>query len=85
MILQLAYRSIKKPIGIVKDVLIKAGKFIFPMDFIVQNFKEDKDVSLILGMPFLYTTKAQFDVYNSTITLHVGDEKYVFDLYKVYR
>ena len=34
-ILQLADRSIKKPQGIVEDVIIKVDKFYYPVDFIV--------------------------------------------------
>jgi hypothetical protein len=34
-ILQLANRSIKKPKGIVEDVIIKVDKFYYPVDFIV--------------------------------------------------
>jgi hypothetical protein len=35
MTLQLADRSVKVPLGIVEDVLIKVDKFYFPIDFIV--------------------------------------------------
>ena len=58
-----------------EDVLVKAGKFIFPVDFVVLDFEEDKDVLSILGMPFLYTAKAIIDVYDGTLTLRVGKEK----------
>ena len=34
-VLQLANRSIKKPRGIVKDVIIKVDKIYYPVDFIV--------------------------------------------------
>jgi hypothetical protein len=33
--LQLADRSVKKPRGIIEDVLIKVDKFYYPVDFIV--------------------------------------------------
>ena len=39
MTLQLAYRSVKVPRGIVEDVLIKVDKFYFPVDFIVLDMK----------------------------------------------
>ena len=39
--------------GILEDVLIKVGKFIFPMDFVVIDIEEDKQVPLLLGRPFL--------------------------------
>ena len=35
MTLKLADRSVKRPRGIIEDVLIKVDKFYFPMDFIV--------------------------------------------------
>ena len=35
MILQLANWSIKKPRGIVEDVIIRVDKFFFPVDFIM--------------------------------------------------
>ncbi|KAL0445920.1 UNVERIFIED_CONTAM: hypothetical protein Slati_1719900 [Sesamum latifolium] len=47
--LQLADRSIKYPRGIVEDVLVKVGKFIIPVDFIVVDMEEDKNMPLILG------------------------------------
>ena len=80
--LQLADRTIKKPKGIVEDVLVKAGKYIFPVNFIVLDFKEDKDVPLILGMPFMYTDKAIIDVFEGTLTLRVGEESCKFDVYQ---
>ena len=82
MCLQLADKTIKKPEGIVKNMLVKAGKFIFPVDFMVLDFKEDENVPLILGMPFLYTTKAIIDVYDGTLTLRVCEESCKFDLYQ---
>ena len=51
MTLQMADRTLAHPKGILKDVLIKVGKFIFPMDFIVIDIKEDKQVPLMLGRP----------------------------------
>ena len=39
--------------GILEDVLIKVGKFIFLMDFMVIGLEEDKQVPLLLGRPFL--------------------------------
>ena len=60
--LQLADRSIKYPRGIVEDVLVKVNKFIFPIDFIVLDMKEDYDVPLILGRLFLATGGALIDV-----------------------
>ena len=65
-----------------EDVLVRVGKFIFPVDFVVLDFEEDEDVPLILGMPFLYTAKAIIDVYDGTLTLRVGEESCKFNIYQ---
>nr|GFC02897.1 reverse transcriptase domain-containing protein [Tanacetum cinerariifolium] len=41
MTLELADRSVFKPIGIAKDVLFKVGVFHFPADFVVVDFEPD--------------------------------------------
>nr|GFC10544.1 reverse transcriptase domain-containing protein [Tanacetum cinerariifolium] len=49
--LELADRSVSKPIGIAKDVSVKVGMFHFPADFVVVDFEPDPRVPLILGSP----------------------------------
>ena len=41
--------------GVLEDVLIKMGKFVFPVDFVVMDMEEDTQVPLLLGRPFLAT------------------------------
>nr|GFB86441.1 reverse transcriptase domain-containing protein [Tanacetum cinerariifolium] len=53
MTLELADRSVSKPIGIAKDVKVKVGMFHFPADFVVVDFEPDPRVPLILGRPEL--------------------------------
>ena len=77
--LQIADRSLAQPEGILEDVLIKVGKFIFPMDFMVMNIEEDKQVPLLLGRPFLAIEAALIDVKKGELTLRVGDEKVHFN------
>ena len=66
--------------GILEDVLIKVGKFFFPVDFVVINMEEDKKVPLLLGRPFFATGAALIDVKNWELTLRVGDEAVHFNL-----
>nr|GEY50736.1 reverse transcriptase domain-containing protein [Tanacetum cinerariifolium] len=61
--LELANRSVSKPIGIAKDVLVKVGVFHFPADFVVVDFEPDPRVPLILGRCFLKTDRALIDVH----------------------
>ena len=69
--LQLADRSLKHPRGIIEDVLVKVGKFIFPADFIVLDMEEDKEIPIILGRPFLATGRAMIDVQRGELKLRV--------------
>lgn len=62
MSLQLADRSIKHPRGVVEDVLVKVDKFIFLVDFIVLDMEEDREIPLILGLPFQATGRTLIDV-----------------------
>nr|GFC49417.1 hypothetical protein [Tanacetum cinerariifolium] len=48
MTLELADRSVSKPLGIAKDVSFKVGVFHFPADFVVVDFEPDPRVPLIL-------------------------------------
>ncbi|GJY48345.1 hypothetical protein Tco_0438301 [Tanacetum coccineum] len=75
---ELADKTIKHPRGIAKNVLVRIGKFILPIDFIILDIPEDDDVPLILGRPFLSTAHAKTDVFKRKITLRVGEEKNVF-------
>nr|GFC64497.1 reverse transcriptase domain-containing protein [Tanacetum cinerariifolium] len=49
MTLELADRSVSKPIGIAKDVKVKVDMFHFSADFMVVDFEPDPRVPLILG------------------------------------
>ncbi|GJQ91795.1 reverse transcriptase domain-containing protein [Tanacetum coccineum] len=80
MTLELADRSITKPIGIAEDVYLKVGKFKFLADFVVVDFDADPRVLLILGRSFLNIGRALIDVYEGELTLHVGKEAVTFNL-----
>nr|GEU50046.1 retrovirus-related Pol polyprotein from transposon TNT 1-94 [Tanacetum cinerariifolium] len=69
--------TVKYPKGIAKNVLVRIGKFIFPVDFVIIDMPKDIKVPLILERPFLSTTRAKIDVYKRKITLRVGEEKVV--------
>ncbi|GKD42358.1 ribonuclease H-like domain-containing protein [Tanacetum coccineum] len=76
--IELADRTIKQPKGIAENVLVRIGKFIFPIDFIILDIPEDDDVPLILERPFLSTAHSKIGVFKRKITLKVGEEKLVF-------
>ncbi|GKD39236.1 reverse transcriptase domain-containing protein, partial [Tanacetum coccineum] len=72
-------RTITRPKGVAEDVFVKVGKFHYPADFVVVDFDADPRVSLILGRPFLRTTRALIDVYGEEITLRYNDESITFN------
>ncbi|GJT26227.1 reverse transcriptase domain-containing protein [Tanacetum coccineum] len=80
MTLELADRSITYPKGLAKDVFVKVGKFHFPIDFVVVDFKADPRVPLILERSFLRIDRALIDVYGEEITLRVDNEAVTFNL-----
>ncbi|GJW58639.1 reverse transcriptase domain-containing protein [Tanacetum coccineum] len=78
MTLELANRSVSYPKGVAEDVFVKVGKFYFPSDFVVIDYDVDPWVPLILGRPFLRTTRALIDVHGEELTLQVNDEAITF-------
>ncbi|GJT50847.1 putative reverse transcriptase domain-containing protein [Tanacetum coccineum] len=81
--IELADKTIKQPRGNAKNVLVRIGKFIFPIDFIILDIPEDDDVLLILGRPFLSTAHSKIDVHKIKITLRVGEVKLIFKSIKL--
>ncbi|XP_077232312.1 uncharacterized protein LOC143868580 [Tasmannia lanceolata] len=85
--LQLANRSIKTPKGMVEDVLIKVGDFLFPVDFIVldtepvANIKDQ--IPIILGRPFLATSNALINCRNGLMKLSFGNTSVDFNVFRL--
>ena len=52
------------------------------MDFVVLDMEEDENVPIILGKPFLDTSRALIDVEIGELTLRVGDDKVCLSIYK---
>nr|GEX03113.1 reverse transcriptase domain-containing protein [Tanacetum cinerariifolium] len=80
MTLELAYRSISRPVEVVEDVYVKVGLFHFLADFVVVDFNDDPRVPLILRRSFLKIERALIDVFEGELTLRVGKEAITFNL-----
>lgn len=80
MCIQLAYRTIKLPKRIVENLLIKIGKLVFLVDFIVMDMYANSSVPIILGRPFLTTSWTLIDISKDTITLRANDKEFTFSL-----
>ena len=77
----MADRSTTTPMGVLEDVFVRVGEFIFSADFVVLDMQEDKKVPLILGRPFLATGGAMIDVHKEELTLKLYDENITFNIY----
>nr|GEX34880.1 reverse transcriptase domain-containing protein [Tanacetum cinerariifolium]GEX35165.1 reverse transcriptase domain-containing protein [Tanacetum cinerariifolium] len=80
MTLELADRSVSKPIRITKDVSFKVGVFQFLADFVVVDFEPDPRVPLILGRCFLKTSQALIDVHKGELTLRIKNKAITYNL-----
>nr|GEX08680.1 reverse transcriptase domain-containing protein [Tanacetum cinerariifolium] len=80
MSLELANRAICTPAGMVRDVFVLVGKFTFPADFVIFDYKSDPRVPLILGRPLLRTARALIDVHDEEMILHDGDERLTLNI-----
>ncbi|XP_057755836.1 uncharacterized protein LOC130975018 [Arachis stenosperma] len=82
MSLVMANRSIKTPNGIVENLLVKIGEFIFPADFVILDTEEEGSDSIILGRPFLHTARAIIDVEKGEMVFRVHNEQMIINVFK---
>ena len=80
MTLQFVDRSVRRPYGIVEDVLVKIDKFVFPVDFVILEMPKDGEIPLILGIPFLETRQCMMDIEEGTMTFKVYVEELKIDV-----
>ncbi|GJY71305.1 putative reverse transcriptase domain-containing protein [Tanacetum coccineum] len=85
MCIELANRSTQIPRGIAENIFVKIDKFVFPVDFVVLDMKEDRKMPIILGRPFLATAHAMIDVFNKKISFEVGGKTITFNIEKSMR
>lgn len=80
--LQLVDRSLTYPRGVIEDVLVKVENLILPADFIILDMEEDREIPIILGRPFLATSRTLIDVAKGKLTMRVHDQEVTFDVFK---
>ncbi|GKF05072.1 reverse transcriptase domain-containing protein [Tanacetum coccineum] len=74
----LASHSYIYPLGIAKDVLVDVAGYVYLVDFVILDIKEDEKRPFILGTPFLTMAKAVIKFDKGTITLRSGKSKIDF-------
>ncbi|KAK8578440.1 hypothetical protein V6N13_116284 [Hibiscus sabdariffa] len=75
VMLQLADHSYVQPEGKIEDTLVHVDKFIFPADFLILDCEADEHAPIILGRPFLSTSRAIIDFDKEEIIFKVDDDK----------
>ena len=77
-------RTLKRPIGILHDVLVKVESFIFPADFVILDCEVDFEVPIILG-PFLATGRALVDMEKGKMKFRLNNEGVTFNVCRTMR
>lgn len=89
VILQLADRPVKKPRGIIEDVIIQVDKFYFPMDLIVLDTEPipnpDKMIPVIFGRPFLATANACINCRTGIIEIAFRNMKVKLNIFNAFQ
>nr|XP_016485591.1 PREDICTED: uncharacterized protein LOC107805988 [Nicotiana tabacum] len=80
MLLQLANCTVKRHTGILDNVLVQVGKFVFPADFVTLDFQVDEGIPIILGRPFLATGRALIDCETGELKMRLNDEEVIFNV-----
>ncbi|XP_010247909.1 PREDICTED: uncharacterized protein LOC104590853 [Nelumbo nucifera] len=82
VVIQLADRSNAYPKGVVEDVLMKVNDLVFPADFYMLDMDNgDQTTPILLGRPFLKTSKTKIDVHSGTLTMEVDGKIVKFNIY----
>ncbi|CAM8902453.1 unnamed protein product [Rhodiola kirilowii] len=83
--IQLADRSCKQPEGKIEDVLVQVGELVFPADFYVlkmENCGPNDHAPILLGRPFLKTSKMKIDCGSGMLSMEVEGEVFSFDIFR---
>ncbi|XP_073153419.1 uncharacterized protein [Henckelia pumila] len=87
IVIQMADRSTIHPRGVLEDVFVQVGNLVFSADFYVLDMKNnDFNSPVLLGRPFLKTSKSIIDVNNGTLTMEFYGEIvkfHIFDTLKI--
>ncbi|XP_021745351.1 uncharacterized protein LOC110711280 [Chenopodium quinoa] len=88
VIIQLADRSNTYPLGVIEDVLVQVNELVFPADFYVLNMPNDESSNatpILLGRPFLKTSRTKIDVHSGILTMEFDGEVIRFNLFDAMR
>ena len=73
-------RRVKRPIGILHDVLLKVESFILSADFFILDCEVDFEVCIILRRPFLSTGRDLEDMEKGQMKFRLNNEELTFNI-----
>ncbi|CAN6586245.1 unnamed protein product [Malus baccata var. baccata] len=83
VIIQLANRSNAYPKGVLEDVLVQVNHLVFPADFYMlemEDLNHSPQLPILLGRPFMKTTRTKIDVFKGTLTMEFDGEVIDFNI-----
>ncbi|XP_071715083.1 uncharacterized protein [Rutidosis leptorrhynchoides] len=78
--IRLANHSFDTAIGIAEDILVSIDTLVFSVDFVIIEMKEDLQIPLILGRPFLATADTIILVQCNQLNIGVGEERVTINI-----
>ncbi|KAM0978578.1 hypothetical protein ACFX2C_014530 [Malus domestica] len=76
-------RSNAYPKGVLDDVLVQVNHLVFPADFYVlemEDLNHSPQLPILLGRPFMKTTRTKIDVFKGTLTIEFNGEVIDFNI-----
>ena len=73
-------RTMKRPIGILHDVLVRVESFIFPANFVILECEVYFEVPITLESTFLATRNALVDMENGQMKFRLNNEEAPFNI-----
>ncbi|CAN6459005.1 unnamed protein product [Victoria cruziana] len=85
MTIQMADRPVKRPRGVLEDVLIRIEDLIFPVDFIVLDMEgvdAEHQTPIILGRPFLATANACINYRTGVLEISFAGQHFRMNIFQ---
>src|SRR3954463_984888 len=81
--LQFADHTIKNSYGIAEDVMVEIDKFVYPVDFHIMDIPENEETPILLGRPFLLTSRCNLDIEKGELVVKSFDEEVTLKVLEV--
>ncbi|XP_071708699.1 uncharacterized protein [Rutidosis leptorrhynchoides] len=80
--IRLSNHSFDTAIGIAEDILASIDTLVLPVDFVIMKMKDDLQVPLILGRPFLATADTVILVQRNQLNIGVDEERMTINIWE---